>query len=100
MKKLGVTFLLCAAGMFAAEYKGVISDSHCGKAHAEASAKAEQCVSGCIKKGGEAVLVSGDQVIKLDAASKDKVKDFYGKAVTINGTMNGDTLTVDSVSGA
>ena len=67
MKKLGITFALCAAGLFAGEWKGVVSDSHCGKAHSEASAKAEQCVTGCIKKGGEAVLVTGDQVIKLDA---------------------------------
>ncbi len=100
MKKLGITFLLCAAGVFASEWKGVISDSHCGKGHAVASAKAEQCVATCVKSGHDAVLVSGDNVYKLDAASKDKVKPYYGKAVNVSGTMSGDTITIDSISGA
>jgi len=102
MKKLGFAFLLCAAGMFAADFSGtgVVSDSHCGKSHSTASAEAEKCVEGCVKKGGEAVFVTGDQVLKLDTASKDKVKSFYGKQVTINGTVDGDMLTITSVKGA
>jgi len=102
MKKLGFAFLLCAAGMFAADFSGtgVVSDSHCGKSHSTASAEAEKCVEGCVKKGSEAVFVTGDRVLKLDAASKDKVKSFYGKQVTINGSVDGDTLTIDNVKGA
>ena len=99
MKKLGITLLLCAAGAFAGELKGVVSDAHCGKGHAEASAKAEQCVATCVKGGHDAVFVSGDNVYKLDAASKDKVKPYYGKAVTVNGSVSGDTLTIESISG-
>jgi len=88
--------------MFAADFSGtgVVSDSHCGKSHSTASAEAEKCVEGCIKKGGEAVFVTGDRVLKLDAASKDKVKSFYGKQVTINGSVDGDTLSIDNVKGA
>ena len=100
MKKLGFAFLLCAAGMFAGEWTGVVSDSHCGKAHSTASAEAEKCVDGCIKKGGEAVLVTGDQVVKMDAASKDKVKPFYGKKVTVTGSLDGDVLSISSIKGA
>ncbi len=53
-----------------------------------------------MKKGSEPVFVTGDQVLKLDAASKDKVKSFYGKQITINGTVDGDTLTINNVKGA
>ncbi len=100
MKKLGFAFLLCAAGMFAGEWTGVVSDSHCGKAHSEASAQAEKCVEGCVKKGGDPVFVTGDQVVKFDTASKEKVKPYYGKKVTITGSLNGDVLSIDNIKGA
>ena len=97
MKKLGFAFLLCAAGMFAGEWTGVISDSHCGAKHNTASAAATKCVESCIKGGGEAVFVSGDKVLKLDAASQDKVKGHYGHKVTITGDLDGDTVKIDSL---
>jgi hypothetical protein len=92
MKKLGFAFLLCAAGMFAGEWTGVISDSHCGAKHNTASAAATKCVESCIKGGSEAVFVTGDKVLKLDAASQD-----YGHKVTITGDLDGDTVKIDTV---
>ncbi len=97
MKKLEFAFLLCAAGMFAGEWTGVISDSHCGAKHNIASEDAAKCVEKCIKGGGEAVFVSEDKVLKLDAASQEKVKAHYGHKVTITGDLDGDTIKVDTV---
>ncbi len=97
MKKLGLTFVLCAAASFAAEMTGVVSDSHCGAKHNTASAAATKCVEGCIKGGAQAVFVSGDKVYKLDSASQDKVKSYYGQQVTVTGDVEGDTLKIDSV---
>jgi hypothetical protein len=97
MKKLGLTFVLCAAAGFAGEMTGVISDSHCGAKHNTASAEATKCVEGCMKGGAEAVFVSGDKVYKIDAASQSKVKDYYGKQVTVSGDVDGDSLKIESV---
>jgi hypothetical protein len=100
MKKLGLAFVLSAAATFAADLTGVISDSHCGAKHNTASDAAAKCVEGCIKGGGQAVLVSGDKVYKIDAASQDKMKGFYGKQVTVTGDVDGDTVKVESVKGS
>jgi hypothetical protein len=97
MKKLGFAFVICAAGMFAGDLTGVVSDSHCGAKHNTASAEATKCVEGCVKGGAQAVFVSGDKVYKIDSASQDKVKSYYGKQVTVTGDVDGDTLKIESV---
>lgn len=98
MKKLMLVSSVFALSAFAGEYKGTISDAKCGAAHADASEKSIKCVQGCVKKGGEAVLVSEGKVLKIDAASKDKIAPHLGHKVTITGNLTGDTLTVDSVT--
>ena len=97
MKRLGFAFLFCAAGMFAGEWTGVVSDSHCGAKHNTPSAAATKCVQTCIKGGGEAVFVTGDKVLKLDAASQEKVKGHYGHQVSVTGDVDGDTLKIDTL---
>ncbi|HEY1263025.1 MAG TPA: DUF5818 domain-containing protein [Terriglobales bacterium] len=97
MKKLIAVFGM-AAGLsvsaMAAEYTGYIVDEAC------ASKKAmwgnEKCAQSCIGKGQQAVLVNEEgKVYKI--ADQDKVKEHAGHKVTISGTMNGDTIKVDSV---
>ena len=98
MKKLIVLFTLAAASTFAAEVSGFIGDASCGAKHADASAASAKCAAGCIKKGGDAVLVTKDaKVYKIDSASQDKAKQFVGKTVTVNGSVSGDTLTIESI---
>ncbi|MCC6344975.1 MAG: hypothetical protein IT166_22430 [Bryobacterales bacterium] len=92
---------LFAMSAFAASWTGYISDSGCGAKHADGSPGAVKCVIGCVKgKGAAPVLVVGDKVLKVDAASKDKVMDHLGHKVTVNGKLAGDTVTIDSVSAA
>ena len=104
MKRLGLACLLTASlASFAAradEMKGVISDSHCGAAHSKASEAAEKCVKKCLGGGSDPVLVSEGKVMKFDADSKDKAKSFAGDEVTIDGTMDGDMIKINSIDKA
>jgi hypothetical protein len=95
MKKFAFVALF-AVSAFAAEWKGTISDSKCGAAHADASEKSMKCVNACVKGGQKAVLVTDGKVLKI--ANQDKVAEHLGHKVTVSGKLEGDTVTVDSVS--
>ncbi|HEX4773693.1 MAG TPA: hypothetical protein VH351_22870 [Bryobacteraceae bacterium] len=83
-------------GAFADTMTGFISDANCGAKHT--SAADAKCVAGCLKKGADPVLVSDGKVYKFDDASKDKAKALAGQAVTVEGSVSGDTVTATSVS--
>ena len=104
MKKLIlVSFLTVSAGAVLASAEaisGYVSDAHCGAAHSSVTAANTKCVDGCMKKGGDPVLVSDGKVIKFDADSATKAKAFAGQQVTIDGTLDGDVLKVTSIDKA
>ena len=95
MKKFAFVALFAACA-FAGEWKGTISDSKCAAAHTDASEKSMKCVAGCIKGGQKAVLVTDGKVLKI--ANPEKVADHLGHKVTVTGNLEGDTVTIDSVS--
>jgi hypothetical protein len=98
MKKTLALFAIFTASTFAAEITGFVGDSMCGAKHAKAGPADAKCAATCMKKGDKAVLVTPDaKVYTIDADSQAKVADFVGKTVTINGKINGDTITVASV---
>jgi hypothetical protein len=102
VKKLIALFAFSALGSmtaFAAEFNGVISDSMCGAKHLDASDKSMACAQKCVKGGMAPVFVSAadNKVYKIDAASVAKVTPHVGHKVMITGTMDGDTLKVDSI---
>ena len=100
MKRFGmiaVTAALFTMSAMAEKWTGTISDAKCGMAHADASEKSIKCVEGCVKGGQAPVFVVGDKVLKIDAASKDKVMSHLGHKVMINGKLTGDTVMVKSV---
>ena len=98
MKKLFVLFALASVSTFAAEITGFIGDASCGAKHADASESSAACAKKCVGKGSPTVLVTKDaKVYKIDAASQDKAKEFVGKTVTVNGSLNDGTLTIDSI---
>jgi Protein of unknown function (DUF5818) len=76
---------------------GFVSDSQCGATHSAPSEGATKCVKGCLKHGGEAVLVSDGKVYHLKGKT-DAVRALAGQNVTVKGSVDGDTLTVDSVT--
>ncbi len=97
MKKivLATTLVLSAFSLsaFGAEMTGYISDSKCA-AKGEKDAHAD-CAVKCVKGGASAVFVADGKVYKVD--DQTKVADHVGHKVTINGTVDGDTIKVDSV---
>ena len=98
MKKLAVLLALAATSGFAAELNGFIADSHCGAKHAAGTAADAKCSQGCIKKGGDAVLVTKDgTVYKIASDSQEKAKSFAGKTVTVNGSVDSGTVTIESI---
>jgi hypothetical protein len=79
-------------------WTGTVSDSRCGTKHAVASEKSAACVIRCVKHGAKYVLVSEGKVYQLDA--QDKFTDFAGKSVKVTGSLQGDTIAVESVEAA
>lgn len=98
MKKLVLTaaFALSftAVSAFAEEWTGVIGDSKCGAKHNEASMNAK-CVETCVKGGASPVFIVGEKVYKIE--NPDAVMEHLGHKVTVTGTMNDDTVKVESV---
>ncbi|MBM3787128.1 MAG: hypothetical protein FJW30_22455 [Acidobacteria bacterium] len=99
MKKLLFAMSFAAMGLMAAEVKGVISDSGCGAKHGPGKENVG-CVNGCIKgKGAKPVLVTADGKVHA-IHNADKVPaDLYGKAVTVAGKVDGDSVHIDSIKG-
>jgi hypothetical protein len=100
MKKIAaltaLALTVASASAFAETFKGVVSDAMCSSDTAKASkADHEACATKCIKGGDKAVLIVGDKVYNI--ANQPKVTSFAGKTVTIDGTLDKDTITVASI---
>jgi hypothetical protein len=95
-----LTSSLYSVAALADTMSGVISDSHCGAKHNTASAANEKCVNGCLKGAAKPVLVSDGKVYQLDEASQSKAAALAGKSVNVDGKVDGDTVTVSSISEA
>lgn len=74
---------------------GYISDSKCGAKGANAGAR--DCTIKCVKGGEKYVFVNDadKKVYVVDA--QDKVADHAGHHVTVKGTVEGDTLKLESI---
>jgi Protein of unknown function (DUF5818) len=94
MKKILAGFAFTAACAMAANVTGYIIDQSCADKPGMRGNK--QCAEACMKKGSPAVLVTDEgKVYKF--ADQAKVVDHAGEKVTVNGKVNGDTITVASV---
>ena len=89
--------LFAAALTMAADGKwtGYISDSNCGAKGA--NEKAGECTTRCVKGGAKYVFVddADKKVYVVDA--QDKVAAHAGHHVTVKGTVDGDTLKLESI---
>ena len=88
---LGSALALGAAG---AEFSGYIIDQDCSsKADMKGN---EACARKCIKGGSPAVLLSADnKVYKLD--DQTKAVEHAGHKVKVTGSLNGDTIKMESI---
>ena len=112
MKKLAVVFALATIGSlsaFAAEMTGYISDTQCAAMNKSKKAATEwinpkefeSCVKKCVKSGSEAIFLTPDnKMIKIDAASMEKVTPMLGHKVTVSGKVDNGVLTIETISEA
>jgi hypothetical protein len=106
MKKvLALAFVaaLAASGLQAAEkgeWTGYITDTHCGKEGASKDHSAG-CVEKCMKGGSKAQILNESDGKTYDLASFDpSVKALVGKKVTLVGTIDKGTITVETAKEA
>ena len=79
---------------FAAEFSGYVIDETCSVKPAMKGNEA--CARKCIKGGSPAVLLTADaKVYKLD--DQAKAVEHAGHKVKVAGTLNGDTIKVESI---
>jgi hypothetical protein len=87
--------LLCTASANETNWKGWITDSHCGASGAHPGDAA--CARSCVKKGAKFVFVddTNKKVYLLDP--QDRVEPHAGEHVVIKGSLDGRTLRFTSI---
>jgi len=97
--------LLLATAAFAAKaqtFTGTVSDAMCGATHMMEGDPAS-CLRACVSKGSKYALVVGDKVYTLDSnnqATLDMLNKLAAQKATVKGTVDGDIISVSSVSAA
>jgi hypothetical protein len=89
---IALALAFTTAGAYAEALKGFVSDSMCAN---KGKANSPDCAAKCIKGGSAPVLVVGDKVYKI--TNPDTLVPHAGHNVTVEGTVKGDSLTVESV---
>lgn len=97
--------MLAAVFVLAADqtWTGQISDSACGASHAKMTAghpatTDHDCTVACVRNGAKYVFVSGGKVYSISNQKLPLLAANAGKAVTLTGTMKGDSITVATVT--
>jgi hypothetical protein len=81
-------------------FTGEVGDSMCGRKHMEDTPAAE-CTRACVAHGSKYALIVGDKIYALDTSDKAALATLdkqAGKTATVTGTLDGDTITVSSVT--
>jgi hypothetical protein len=81
-------------------FTGEVGDSMCGRKHME-DTPAPECTRACVGHGSKYALIIGEKIYTLDTsdqASLSTLDKQAGKTATVTGTLDGDTITVDSVA--
>lgn len=90
---LGAAFSVCG---WAESWSGYIVDQTCSAK--KAMWTDSDCVARCVRRGSALVLVSEDGTVYKISNQDKATKDSYGKKVTVTGKLDGDTITVDSLT--
>lgn len=90
---------LLAAPLWAGEWTGYITDTHCGKMGANKDHTAD-CVRKCMKGGSKPQVWNEADGKTYDLDDFEKVKDFVGSKVTIKGSLDAKTNTITIESAA
>jgi hypothetical protein len=76
---------------------GTVTDAMCGAHHMMGGKTPAQCTRECVKGGSDFALASGDKVYTLKG-DKSQLDRFAGQNVTIQGKVDGNTITVNSIT--
>jgi hypothetical protein len=96
-----ILIALCAIPVMAATttLTGVVTDDMCGKNHMMPGKSDAECTRACVKHGAHYAVLADGKVYLL-AGKATELGALAGKKVTVNGNLQGDTLTVSSVVAA
>ena len=103
MKKMLVLFAAAAALAFSASFTGVITDNMCDNAdHKDMKMGNDaKCVVECVKgMNGKYVLYDSTAKKTYKLSDQKTPEKFAAKKVTITGTLDGDTITVQNIAAA
>ena len=99
----GVAFVPGVAADSTQTFTGKVSDAMCGAKHSEGGIAPADCVRACVHKGANYALVVGDKVYSLstsDQAALNELNTLAWEQAKVTGTVNGDTISVKSVTAA
>lgn len=97
---VGLTAVPALAAGKSQTLTGEVSDAMFGAKH-DMAGNAAECTRGCVKHGSKYALVVGDKVYKLDTSDKaalDKLNELAGAKAKVTGEVDGDSITVKSVT--
>jgi len=102
--KLTAVLMLSVVGAFAAfaqqqSLTGVVTDSMCSATHMTKDKTPAECTKMCVKDSMKYALAADKKLYTLEGHEAELAK-LAGQKVTVTGTINGDTLTVTSVTAA
>lgn len=83
------------------KFTGEVGDAMCGRQHMEGTPA--ECTRTCVSHGSRYALIVGEKIYILDATDKTALATLdqqAGKNATVTGTLNGDTIEVNSVTAA
>ena len=100
-RRVVLTFLIAVMTglpLYAADWTGWITDEHCGKKGASEGHKS--CALKCAEDGAALLLYdpAGEKLYKL--SDQDAAKKHVGGKVKVTGTLDGETITVESIAAA
>jgi hypothetical protein len=103
MKKTLALLFAAAALSFGATFTGVITDNMCDNAdHKDMKMGNDaKCVVECVKgMNGKYVLYDAAAKKSYKLSDQKTPEKFAAKKVTVTGTLEGDTITVQSIAAA
>jgi Protein of unknown function (DUF5818) len=99
LRRMTVPFLvliLAGVPLYAADWTGWLVDEHCGAKGASPGHKS--CALKCAKDGAALMLYTPADEKLYKLSDQDAAKKHVGEKVKVVGTLDGETITVESIN--
>jgi len=94
----GIALALPKSAPATKTFVGSIGDSMCGLKHMMAGDD-KACTLECVKNGAKFVLVDAAHKKVYQLSDQKKPEQFAGQKVKVTGTLKGETIEVESITG-